>query len=343
MASRGSSTASVCDMRRAPSASGSPLAAAAARIAIPNADSLCAGRRTARPSASARSWLQRALRVAPPVRLTSPPTGAPSRCERLEAEPLDERHALHERGGVLAVAGGRAEHERLRVGRGEREALAARDERIGEHAGALVAGGGAAEHVEVLVREGGEQHAGAAARRAAGQPAAARRAVRVDAVRAVLDAVRGAALEDERRAEHGVDVTGTQRARGDLRRAAVGHAGDDRRAGGQPGLPRGLRADDAELRAGRDDRGQQAGHVVRRLRPAFLARVVAGLQRVAGVRRDGVPGEPARDDVGLVGEPQAVARGVAAAPPAASAASAAPTTPAGRGGARARRRACRRT
>ena len=70
----------VCDMRRAASASGSPLAAAAARIAIPNADSLCAGRRTARPSASARSWLQRALRVAPPVRLTSPVDG--------RAEPL---------------------------------------------------------------------------------------------------------------------------------------------------------------------------------------------------------------------------------------------------------------
>ena len=74
----------------------------------------CSGRPTTRPSASARSWHHARLRVAPPVRLSSPSVGGAEPRELLEAQPLDERHALHERGGMLGLVARAAEHEGLR-------------------------------------------------------------------------------------------------------------------------------------------------------------------------------------------------------------------------------------
>ena len=115
-----------------------------------------------------------------------------------------------------------------------------------------------------------------------------------------------APLEHERRPQHRVPVAGPQGAGGDLRGAAVGHAGHDRRPRRQPGLHGGGGADLAEAGAGRDDRGQQVPERPSKPRRPFAGRdVVAALQGVAAVRGDRLAGEPAGDDVGLVGEPQA--------------------------------------
>ena len=290
--------------------------AAVARIAMPNADSVCSGRRAGRPSASARSWHQRRLRVAPPVRLSSPPAGSAQPCELLEAQPLDERQALQEGGGALAVAGGRAERERLGVGRGEREALAARDERIAQHARALVRGGLLAERVQVASRERrrSARRRRCSTRRRAASRRRARGASRSPWARSSMRS-RRAALEHERRAEHGVAVAGRRApaaicaAQPSVMPATIGVPA------GQAGLRGGGRADLAEPRAGRDDGGQQVAELAcQSRRPGAGGGVIAALEGVAGVRGDGVPGQRAGDDVGLVGEPQLPARGAAAAP-----------------------------
>jgi hypothetical protein len=129
----------------------------------------------------------------------------------------------------------------------------------------------------------------------------------------------GDALEREGGPEHRIPLTRRERARGELRGAAVGHPCDDAQAFGQAGLLRRVGADVPE-HAARELHGRQHVRVDVQLlqhlgRPAQADQVVAGLERVAGVGGDRVPDELRRDHVGLVGEASTVAQHAFVAPP----------------------------
>ena len=129
----------------------------------------------------------------------------------------------------------------------------------------------------------------------------------------------GDALEREGGPEHRIPLTRRERARGELRGAAVGHACDDAQAFGQAGLLRRVGADVPE-HAARELYGRQHVRVDVQLlqhldRPAQADQVVAGLERVAGVGGDRTPDELRRDHVGLVGEAGTVAQHAFVAPP----------------------------
>ena len=224
----------------------------------------------------------------------------------VEAEPFEVRDALQDRGVVVGLVAGAAEQEAAGVRRGEREPLAAGDQRVREGARGLVASGQAVQLAEVTAGEVPGDRAGARAGGAAGQPFAVRRAVGVHRAVRVLDEFGRDALEHECGAEHGVPRAHGQPSRAELRGAPVGHAGDDRRALGDAGGLGGGGADRGDRGAGAYERRERAGGDAQRVedvrRPALLDQVGSGLQGVAQISGHGVPGQPPVDEVGLVGD-----------------------------------------
>ena len=200
---------------------------------MPSAASAVTGRVTGRPRTSARSWHQYGSGGATGQHEGAVERGA-EQVEMVEAEPLDERDALQHAGEPVALVGRAAQPETLRLRRDEREALARRHQRVGQHTRRLVRGGTPVEVVEVGAGEVAGDRPGAGAGRAAGQPVAVGRLVRVHDAGRVADQIARHPLEHQRRAEHGVPAARAQYSRAELRGAPVGGSGDDRGPRGRP-------------------------------------------------------------------------------------------------------------
>ena len=225
----------------------------------------------------------------------------------VEAQPLDERDALQHGGEPVAVVRRRAEQEPLGLRGDEREALAGRHQRVGRRRRRLVPRGLPVQVVEVGAGEVAADRACAGAGRAAGQPVAVGRLVRVHGPRRVADQLPRHPLEHQRRPEHGVPAPRAQHPGAELGRAAVCGPGDDRGLGGQPGLLRGRRAHRADHGPGSDQlwkhvcrHAQRVEHVPR---PGLVDQVGTGLERIAQVRGHRAAREPTGDEVALVGQP----------------------------------------
>ena len=117
---------------------------------------------------------------APPVSVSSPPVGAPSRSTSSKHSRSTNATPCSSAAKSSASSRGSPRTNATGVGGREREPLPARDERVGDDARTLVSAGAAAQVVEVAAPEAGAEHAGAGARRAPRQPASVRGAVAVE-------------------------------------------------------------------------------------------------------------------------------------------------------------------
>ncbi len=127
-------------------------------------------------------------------------------------------------------------------------------------------------------------------------------AVAVDAALRIADQLPRHPLQHQRGAEGAVPLPRGDRARRDLRRAAVRHSGHHHGPRRQPRLGSRCRADYTHLPAGRHDPRQAGARdpelVLDELRPAFVDEVVTHLQGVAVVADAEVTRQAAGDEVG---------------------------------------------